>query len=244
MLSSSFPSPKHAVVGLMDALRRNGVQSSKLKSLLTRLHLRAPLFSSDPLFQNDSLLLGTLPLEVRRQIYAEVLDSYGTVQRITLTHGKLTHMSCFNPESHEYFQDRVLHFEDRRYGMRVCNSYKEADRERSRDGSEIMPLLLSCRRIYSEVIDLLYTGLTLRLSVEAARRLISIVPNPHLAFTNIQLVFCVSLPMYLPSDRWPLGLALEEDDAIRQKVRTKEGEWEAFGRSFSKMTVNSLVMEF
>lgn len=131
----------------MDALRRYRSRPSKLKTLLTKLHLRAQLFSSEPLVQNMSHLLSALPLEVHLQIYAEVLDFYGTVQHITLTDGKLTHMRCYDPQSHKCFQDRELYFNDRSFGKGICNLFVAAHRARARDGWEIMPLLLSCRRM-------------------------------------------------------------------------------------------------
>ena len=100
------------------------------------------------------------------------------------------------------------------------------------------------RYSYSEVIDLLYAGTTFCLSLETTRHLVFIVPSHHLVLTNIQLVVGVSLPIYLPSDQWPLELAPTQDDATRRKVRAKGVEWEAFWRQLSKLTVRSLFVEF
>lgn len=80
-------SPTRSAVGSMDAFRRNRSRPSKLKTLLIKFHFRAPLFCSEPLVQNKSQFLSATPLEVCRQIYAEVLDSYGPVQHITLIDG-------------------------------------------------------------------------------------------------------------------------------------------------------------
>lgn len=75
---------------------------SKLKSWFTNLYsLASPSSSpSHPHAQIHSQLLSTLPLEIRHQIYVQVLYSYGSVQHIRLSNNKvnkMTHMRCASP---------------------------------------------------------------------------------------------------------------------------------------------------
>jgi len=114
---------------------------SKLKSWFTKLYSRGPP-NRDPHPQIHSQLLGTLPFEIRRQIYTQVLHSYGSVQHIILSDGKVRHKRCASLSSHSYFQI---------YGDRdgVCTAWGEGDayRKSVRNRWEIVPLLLSCRQM-------------------------------------------------------------------------------------------------
>lgn len=120
-----------------------------LKSCFTNLCSRASVSPSPshppntirypPQAQIHSQLLSTLPLEIRRQIYAHVLHSYGTVQHILLSNNKLAHMRCASPNSHVYFQTQSA----RNF---VCVLYDTAHRKNVQNGWEIVPLLLSCRQ--------------------------------------------------------------------------------------------------
>lgn len=121
-----------------------------LKSWFTNIQRRIftsqrfpPPFSHPPHHQIQSHLFNKFPLETRRMIYDEVLDSYGTLQHILLSnndHSKFTHMRCASPASHAHFQTWNLM-------DGVCNLFDVAYRKKIQNGWEIMPLLLSCRQM-------------------------------------------------------------------------------------------------
>ncbi|KAE9364139.1 hypothetical protein N431DRAFT_549790 [Stipitochalara longipes BDJ] len=125
---SSSPSRKNSATAA-----RN--HSSNLKSWFTNLRSRASASTS----QIHSHFLSTLPLEIRCQIYAHVLHSYGAVQHILLVNSKLTHMRCLSPTSHIYFQTQSARDS-------VCDPYDTAYRNSVQNGWEIVPLLLSCKQ--------------------------------------------------------------------------------------------------
>ncbi|KAH9206998.1 hypothetical protein DL95DRAFT_56994 [Leptodontidium sp. 2 PMI_412] len=116
-------------------------QSSKLQSWLSHVFPRAPPFSSQPLFQEKSHLLSRLPLEVRHQLYVEVLESFGTLQHVILSNKKLAHVRCALPETHVYFQTTW------KGGGHPCYIYENCVMQSAWDGWGIISLLLSCRQM-------------------------------------------------------------------------------------------------
>lgn len=115
-------------------------------------HPHIQINSLPPRQQINSLLLNTLPLEIQRQIYYYVVSSYGNTQHILLSddhHGQLTHMRCVLPTSHSYFQDHLVRITG------VCipdGAHNNEYRKSAQNGWEILPLLLSCRKMYVSVL--------------------------------------------------------------------------------------------
>lgn len=118
---------------------------SKLISWLINSRLRAStstpslLGGHTPHKQIHSQLFSTFPLEIRRQIYKDVLHSFGSAQHIILSNSKLTHMRCTSPASHTYFQTRSVR-------NSVCKVHNTAHRKSIQIGWEIVPLLLRCKQ--------------------------------------------------------------------------------------------------
>jgi hypothetical protein len=92
--------------------------------------------------QVHSQLLCSLPLEIRHQLYAYVLDSYGTVQHLECDSrdGKIKHVRC--PTSSEH--TRTL-YPLGSLGEEECLWYHHE--EGVQDRWQVVPLLLSCRQV-------------------------------------------------------------------------------------------------
>lgn len=162
--------------------------------------LPSPLDRHPPHAHTHSQLLSALPLEIRCQIYADVLHSYGTVQHVVLSNSKLTRMRCASPNSHAYFQ----HF-SARHG--VCEAYDPAYQKSMQNCLEILPLFLSCRQTYLEFIEIIYSSTTFRLPTWIAAKLIATAPAPDMVLAHLHLSFDVTNPMYLPPRAWPIGFS-------------------------------------
>ncbi|TVY32103.1 hypothetical protein LOCC1_G008827 [Lachnellula occidentalis] len=213
------------------------------KSWFTNLFARASSASHPPIpsrhlpqgqahAQMQSQLFSALPLEIRRQIYEHVLCSYGTVQHIFLSNGKLTHMRCATPSSHSLFQSISAKND-------VCNTYDPVYCKSVQNGWEIVPLLLSCRQIYLEIIGMLYSSTIFRLPISGAgTRLIATVPAPYLALAHIHISFPLFSPMYLPLNVWPTGFT-----PANSNRKADEAEWEAFWRAFARVRLRVLYVE-
>lgn len=121
----------------MDTITKH---TSKLKSWLTTL-LRPP---RSPHAQAQSILFSALPIKIRCQIYGQLVELFGTVQHIgLLSNHRLAHMRCTVPSSHIYFQDYHLRYSNIcvPYGV----TYHDHYRKNTRNGWEIVPLLLTCK---------------------------------------------------------------------------------------------------
>lgn len=105
--------------------------------------LRPAASHHQPYTQIYSLLLSSLPLEIRHQIYLHVLHAYRIVQHIDLSNDKLTHMRCASPASHILFQFPK---------PRDCLPYHTTYCEDTQIGWEILALLLSCKQMWAHSI--------------------------------------------------------------------------------------------
>jgi hypothetical protein len=114
---------------------------------LRAIHPFGPRTIRPPLqAQVHSQHLSSLPLEIRHQIYAHVLHSYGTVQHLSSDssgrNSKIKHVRC--PTSFE--NTRTLH--QLRGKECFCDHQREiADNRSVQDGWQVVPLLLSCRQV-------------------------------------------------------------------------------------------------
>ncbi|KAH7403780.1 hypothetical protein BKA64DRAFT_707255 [Cadophora sp. MPI-SDFR-AT-0126] len=225
-LTSSLSSARKAVQAAATA------RSSKFKSWFShRHHSHSPLLSLKPLSQHGCHLLSALPPEIRDQIYQEVLQSFGTVQHITIREGKLTHMRCTAPELHDFFQDR-------RTRDSICNPYDMAFRSSVQNNWQIIPLFLTCKQVYQELIEAVYRSITFRIPSNAAKRFIMIVPDTFLACVRLHLMYGVSSPMYLKACDWPHQFTAENSNP-----KADQAEWEDLWRAFAKVRVAQLIVE-
>ncbi|OJJ34570.1 hypothetical protein ASPWEDRAFT_70236 [Aspergillus wentii DTO 134E9] len=112
-----------------------------------------PKKSKQKSYAQNECLLFKLPPEIRRLIYKEILaPEDGSVLHVASSHKRLRSMRC-----HEW-NPRIRDWEHRCWGEVVMDgSTKSFWGYRCSKAGNIMGLLQSCRRIYSEAIDVLYT---------------------------------------------------------------------------------------
>ncbi|RDL40249.1 uncharacterized protein BP5553_00228 [Venustampulla echinocandica] len=134
------------------------IKFNKLKGVL---FTPAPQQTSD---QFQSSLLSRLPLEIRQLIWAGVLG--GNLLHICRARKKLLAVSCAeNPE--------ILELETAQHNCWVslsCDSqghpklcdasgaYRSCQSQHLAKAANLLPLLQTCRRIYTEAISILYAG--------------------------------------------------------------------------------------
>ncbi|KAI4220584.1 MAG: hypothetical protein LQ349_008051 [Xanthoria aureola] len=106
--------------------------------------------------QAQSSLFGRLPLEVRELIYRFYLAPDG--RRIHLfrrTDRRLGHCVCTDgPDSHSYFPKLDWGYDD----PSRTRAWKRYSAEKPVHSNNLLPLLKSCRRLYSEATPLLYSS--------------------------------------------------------------------------------------
>lgn len=179
--------------------------------------------------QLQSQLLSNLPLEFRRKIYGNVIDSFGSVQHIVRVPNsnvrgrdkgsRLTHVRC-SLTSHPPFQ----HY----YRKNPCYPHDSAYRSSLRNSWHIFSLLLSCKKIYAEAIEILYLYTTFRFSYDyVATQFIDTVPARYLALANLHLTYSLTNPMYWPTD-------------IPSQA---ERRWEDFWQALGNVRVRTLNIE-
>ncbi|KAF2110414.1 hypothetical protein BDV96DRAFT_583968 [Lophiotrema nucula] len=112
------------------------------------LHLPSPQST-----QNESLLLGKLPAEIRLQIWAEVVG--GKTIHILRKMGKVGHRICPGKGCEHCSPTHMMDNLPRMgYPPREAEPF---GKEKILSETSLLPLLSTCRQIYSEAIDLLYT---------------------------------------------------------------------------------------
>ncbi|KAK0104964.1 hypothetical protein ONS95_005225 [Cadophora gregata] len=222
MADSDMISPTPSPKGMQDESKTH---PSTLKSRFMRLFKHPRPLSSEPISQLRCGFLSVLPLEIRRQIYIEIVELFGTCQHVFLLNNNLTHMRCVSPESHIPFQ---------KFGiiLALCPRGNEAYRRKVRNGWEIIPLLLSCRQIYLEFIELVYPATTFYLNVPAARRLIATVPTSFISSSRIHLEFRIDRSMYQSTG-----------SRTNASANAAKENWEAFWRETVALQIGHLLVE-
>ena len=110
--------------------------------------------------QPQARLFSKLPPEIRQSIFGYAIA--GNTLHITRMPLRLGHVTCFEPSNFigltPWNTNRSLH---ECWGMEVRGStlyHGPFDKSRCNDRDGLLNLSKSCRRIYSETIDLIYTG--------------------------------------------------------------------------------------
>ena len=123
--------------------------------------------------QPQARLFSKLPPEIRQSIFGYVVA--GNTLHITRMPLRLGHVTCFEP----WNTDRSFH---KCWGMEVLGStlyHGPFDKNRCNDLDGLLNLLKTCRRIYSETIDLLYTGNTFDTNTPVCMTLFFDAVLPH-----------------------------------------------------------------
>ncbi|KAJ4348018.1 uncharacterized protein N0V89_009390 [Didymosphaeria variabile] len=142
--------------------------------------------------QSTSRLM-QLPLELRQMIYRAAIGD--SVMHMVLKKYKLGHRRCEAsditdcPKQYEFFS-----------ADNIWSPLAEpADEPPATDGN-ILPLLLTCRQIYSEAIKFLYTTNTFAFSDLDCLRYFSstILPQRWSLVQKVDIEWCISWPIYDP----------------------------------------------
>ncbi|KAL5466258.1 hypothetical protein PMIN06_000228 [Paraphaeosphaeria minitans] len=134
-----------------------------------------------------------LPLELRQMIYRAAIGD--SVMHMVLKKHKLGHQRCKAPTIAECLEQYSFFSPDN-----VWSPLGEPmDNPPATDG-DILPLLLTCRQIYSESIDYLYSTNTFSFSDLDCLRYFSstILPHRWSLVQNIDIEWCISWPIYDP----------------------------------------------
>ncbi|KAK3178546.1 hypothetical protein OEA41_000683 [Lepraria neglecta] len=155
--------------------------------------------------QSKSSLFSKLPPEVRRLIYTEVFVGNLPIVHIVRKYRRLGHLHCINKCT-----TRLIRLEDSCWGISdLTGDWIPGPTKAKTDGGMI-PLLLACRRIYSEAIDLLYESN--RFSFISSDILI------HLSLTILPQRFNVIRKVHLTWQLWPAFLGCRFDLAEWDKA--------------------------
>ncbi|PMD46805.1 hypothetical protein L207DRAFT_221131 [Hyaloscypha variabilis F] len=130
--------------------------------------------------------LFNLPLELRRQIYEEAIGGY-TLHVFTLdAYRRMAHTRCKTAVMPEYGNCSCA---ARARQKGVCDEW---------GNSELLALLMSCRRIYSEAIEILYSKNTFTFSSMAPliSHLLNIPPQ------RVAVMRDVKWRMFIGADQW------------------------------------------
>ncbi|KAH8802731.1 hypothetical protein F5884DRAFT_480604 [Xylogone sp. PMI_703] len=172
--------------------------------------------------QADCLFLNRLPVELRRVVYEEVLCGGAGGRRRRVVHilrknGRLGHWRCRMQRGHRLCDSEG----DRCLGGWLV--YKARMRNADRDGrldlltdDGLLPLLRTCRMIYSEAIDILYSGNTFHFHDPGDIRFFSrtILPHRLASIRSLMLDWEGNFSIFNPDNRIP-KLSKEEDRAWR-----------------------------
>ncbi|CAG8949102.1 hypothetical protein HYFRA_00002231 [Hymenoscyphus fraxineus] len=192
---------------------------------------RQDISRTQPDTQDHSLFISTLPLEIRLEIYSYVLKGYGNVQHIFLSEAKLVHMPCALPHTHTYFQNMLTRNDC------ACDHYDATHSKTVQNGWEVIPLMLSCRKVYLEFIEVLYSSTTFYLYISGATRFVASVPTSHLALASFRVSFMTEYPMYSRTQNQDVNLGIEGGQIV------SEARWEACWATFSNVKVRWLIVE-
>ncbi|CAG8949104.1 hypothetical protein HYFRA_00002233 [Hymenoscyphus fraxineus] len=203
-------------------------------SILPTSRLEISNVPPDP--QEQSQFLGTLPLELRREIYGHVVNGYGTVQHIFLSQNLLRQVRCAEPNSPYYHNDE---HDGENW---PCEVQDNSERNKKHSGWEIAPLLLTCRKAYLELTEVFFSSTIFRLNMDAAIKLLASFPAaPHVARMQLHVFFSPSSSMYSPRyQAWPVDLTAEN---TYPRVNDFRDDWESFWRSFVMQRPRSLIIE-
>ncbi|KAF2734871.1 hypothetical protein EJ04DRAFT_465836 [Polyplosphaeria fusca] len=152
------------------------------------------------LHQTQSRLM-RLPLELREMIWKAVVGD--STMHMILKENKLGHLRCKAPSAIEC----PLGFNGRTFSRECCwgnvdsaNIWAPTSGIKEPTDGDIVPLLRSCRQIYSEAVNFLYTTNTFSFSDLDCLRYFSMTLLPH-RFSLVQsldLEWCMAWPIYDP----------------------------------------------
>jgi hypothetical protein len=131
--------------------------------------------------QLQSRLLSSLPFEIRQGIFSYVIA--GNIIHIARMPLRLCHVTCFEPLNfiglEPWNRDRSWH---ECWGMEKHRStmyYGLHDKNQWNDRDGLLNLLKTCRRIYTETVELLYAGNTFDTNDPVSLCLLSDTTIPH-----------------------------------------------------------------
>ncbi|KAF2183823.1 hypothetical protein K469DRAFT_751244 [Zopfia rhizophila CBS 207.26] len=148
--------------------------------------------------QSQSRLIG-LPLELRQMIYRCVLGD--STMHMILKEERLGHLKCKAPSAVECrlgFNGRTLSRECCWGTFDFANIWTPMNGVKESTDGNIIPFLSTCRQIYSESINFLYSTNTFSFSDLDCLRYFSCttLPNRFNMIQNLDIEWCMSWPIY------------------------------------------------
>ncbi|KAF1985677.1 hypothetical protein K402DRAFT_334190, partial [Aulographum hederae CBS 113979] len=127
--------------------------------------------------QSTSLIFSKLPLELREMIYTHVFGGSAYHMSSNSTLGRINAFKCKYPDPQS---DLKIH----KHG--ICHAHD------NRRNPDLVPILLACRRIYSEAVPLLYSTATFNFTQEfcLARWARMMLPQQRLRDVKRLVFYC------------------------------------------------------
>ncbi|KAF1979109.1 hypothetical protein BU23DRAFT_148190 [Bimuria novae-zelandiae CBS 107.79] len=132
-----------------------------------------------------------LPLELRQLIYRAAIGD--SVMHMVLKKHKLGYIRCKDPTA----TDCSLEY-SRCFSRNTWSAFAEIPDEPPPTDGDVLPLLLTCRQIYSEAVDFVYSTNTFAFADLDCLRYFSstILPHRWSLVQKLDIEWCVSWPIY------------------------------------------------